>query len=353
MRKSPPLRVSDGQIIEAYDRLGNVWKVGLELGMSGQGVHKRLKKLGHEDKDKWTDEQLGILKTAYSAVGAEGPIRLDELAQRLGRHKSNICRKARKLGLTSKGRQKTLELGEQISLRLKTWMATHQHPRGAFKGGKVIRICPTCGRFFDVFPRSPQKYCDGRCSRLKRQSEGHQGYSKTGKRPDLNNQYFRSRWEANYARYLNLIMANDKDVVGWEYEVDTFEFRRIKRGTRFYTPDFKVHFADGHFEYHEVKGWKHPKGETALKRFTKYFPEHKLIIIEEDWFQAANRQGLPALVIGWEKPSRNNDAGIIPNDAYIVRIEAEKRISTLEEDVTEVYLGEPIRVVENLDNKRA
>jgi len=62
---------------------------------------------------------------------------------------------------------------------------------------------------------------------------------KAGKRADLGNRFFRSKWEANYARYLEW-MKNRGEITDWDYECDTFEFGRIKRGGRFYTPDFKV-----------------------------------------------------------------------------------------------------------------
>ena len=58
--------------------------------------------------------------------------------------------------------------------------------------------------------------------------------------------------------------------------------------------------ANGTVEYHEVKGWRYPKGETALKRMAKYYPKIKIVVIDEEWFKAVNRQGLPAMIEGWE-----------------------------------------------------
>ena len=134
------------------------------------------------------------------------------------------------------------------------------------------------------------------------QPQGRQGYARSGKRADLNGQYFRSRWEANYARYLNWLIGStvDSGIISWKYEAQTFEFTKIKKGTRFYTPDFRVELASGAVEYHEVKGWRHPKGETALKRMAKYYPHIKIIILDEEWFKAVSRQGLPSLIEGWE-----------------------------------------------------
>ena len=55
------------------------------------------------------------------------------------------------------------------------------------------------------------------------------------------------------ARYLNWLISRG-ELVSWEYEPDTFEFVKIKRGSRFYTPDFKLKEMDGSTVYWEVKG---------------------------------------------------------------------------------------------------
>jgi len=101
--------------------------------------------------------------------------------------------------------------------------------------------------------------------------------SKGGFREDIQI-YVRSSWEANYCRYLNWLKANGK-IKAWSYETETFPFP-IKRGAIDYKPDFKVEYADGHIEYHEVKGWLDPTSKTKLKRMAKYYPDIKLILID-------------------------------------------------------------------------
>lgn len=99
--------------------------------------------------------------------------------------------------------------------------------------------------------------------------------SKSGKRKDLDNQFFRSKTEANFARYLRQVLKED-----YQYETKTFYFEKIKRGIRSYTPDFYVESKDC---YYEVKGWLDPHSVTKLKRFKKYYPDEfrKLIIIKQ------------------------------------------------------------------------
>ena len=95
--------------------------------------------------------------------------------------------------------------------------------------------------------------------------------------------YFRSKWEANYALYLDWLIAQ-KQIKAWEYEADMFMFEQIKLGTRSYRPDFKVFTNDGLFEYHEVKGYMDSKSKTKLKRMAKYYPEVKLILIDKEYY---------------------------------------------------------------------
>jgi len=117
-----------------------------------------------------------------------------------------------------------------------------------------------------------------------------------GKRPDLDNQYFRSSWEANYARYLNWLVQQGT-IARWGYEVDTYEFP-VKRGSRFYTPDFKVYDHDGQFEYHEIKGYMDQRSATKLKRMAKYYPDIRVILIAKDEYKAVAKW--KRLIPNWE-----------------------------------------------------
>ena len=99
---------------------------------------------------------------------------------------------------------------------------------------------------------------------------------------DINGEimFFRSKWEVNYALYLNFLVKQ-KQIKRWTYEEDMFIFEEIKLGTRSYRPDFKIYNNDKSIEYHEVKGWMTSKSRTKIKRMAKYYPEIKLIIIDK------------------------------------------------------------------------
>jgi len=123
--------------------------------------------------------------------------------------------------------------------------------------------------------------------------------SKKGKREDLNHLFVRSSWEANYARYLNYLIAT-KQIKSWSYEPETFEFKSIKKGTRFYTPDFRIVNYDGTIEYHEVKGWMRPKAKTQIKRFKKYYPHLKFVLIDSKLYKELVKS-YAKTIPNWEK----------------------------------------------------
>ena len=87
--------------------------------------------------------------------------------------------------------------------------------------------------------------------------------AKGGYREDLKH-FFRSTWEANIARYYKYIGES------YIYEYKEFEFKGIKRGSRFYKPDFFLVVVN---RWVEVKGWFRKLDKTKLKRFKKYYPE--------------------------------------------------------------------------------
>ena len=118
-----------------------------------------------------------------------------------------------------------------------------------------------------------------------------------GKRLDLGNRYFRSMWEANYARYLNWLLDLG-EVREWQYESIEFEFP-VKRGTRFYKPDFWVTWKEGKSEYVEIKGWMDGKSKTQLARMAKYHPAVKVRVIGPKEYLHLKRQ-VSRLVPNWE-----------------------------------------------------
>ena len=117
---------------------------------------------------------------------------------------------------------------------------------------------------------TPEKCRPGKITHAKGNAAG-------GKRTDLGNRFFRSKWEANYARYLNILQASGV-VQRWEYEPKEFAFP-VERGARFYRPDFRVFFGDGSAEWVEIKGYLDPTSKTKLRRMAEFYPNEKIKLI--------------------------------------------------------------------------
>lgn len=170
---------------------------------------------------------------------------------------------------------------------------------------RVPKTCVICGKIKLIKPSKnlagQGTYCSRECMAIgySKINMNTNAYSRTksGKREDLNGLFVRSSWEANYARYLNWLISVNQ-ISSWEYEKDTFEFP-IKRGSKFYTPDFKVFNLDATFEYHEVKGWMDAKSKTKLSRMKRYYPAIKLVLIgEKPYKEIASKVG--RMIPNWE-----------------------------------------------------
>lgn len=301
-------------------------EIGDYLGRSEGSVRTKCHRIGLNTKkeSQWTEEELSLLKELYSQNDGLW-FSLDEIADKIGRSRWGVAMKASRIGLGDYERKKP---GGRIERRkfkgdreaelkyrsevMRNWYKNNEHPRG-FSGKYHSEETKK------IIKKKSQEYFDNELpmetairinksmeTRLKNYGtlapihfrEGNM-YSRTkgGKREDLNDMYFRSSWEANYARYLNFLMDNE-EIIKWEYEVDKFDFP-VERGTREYTPDFKIFENDGRIVYHEVKGWMDAKSKTKLKRMAKYYPEEVVIIVGEDEYKAISKQ-VRNLIPNWE-----------------------------------------------------
>lgn len=180
------------------------------------------------------------------------------------------------------------------------WASGSNNPQ--WKGGRPMAICVACGKEYEGSYDGKSIVCSLRCwgaVKTKLVPGRPHPTGKGGKRPDLGDVYFRSRWEANWARYLNWLISIG-EIASWSFEPDTFEFKKIKKGTKFYTPDFKVTNKDGSIEYHEIKGWLTQKGKTQLKRMAKYYPEIKIVLVRKDYYRSVANK-VSALIPNWER----------------------------------------------------
>jgi hypothetical protein len=184
----------------------------------------------------------------------------------------------------------------------------------------VEKQCKTCGIGFRSAQSSKRIYCSSKCSANDNEMQSRRIETLNSKpRPTMYSSarkgwvefaekriFARSRWEANYARYLEW-MKSIGEILEWDHEPRTFWFEKIKRGVRSYLPDFRVVMKSGAVEWHEVKGWMDSKSATKIKRMAKYYPKETLRIFSTPWFKDATRN-LAGIIPGWEKDSKSANA---------------------------------------------
>lgn len=280
----------------------------------------------------WSDEDVEWLRSNYPTVGrlaaathlgrGEGSIRwkASELRLKQDRRspffkdwrrraaKSKVGKKRPEQGLVMKrlhaeGKfEVTPERRAAISDRMKLWYATHPHPRGMLGKHHAPEVAAALvarnrARWANMSPddigRIVLKAAMTRRAKGVTPAKWGRGSWKSAWREIGGKRHFyRSRWEANYARYLEWRKSRG-EILEWEHEPETFWFEGIKRGVVSYLPDFRVTLSDGSVEFHEVKGWMDDRSRTTIRRMAKYHPGVVLKVIE-----AKEYKGLEATV-GW------------------------------------------------------
>jgi hypothetical protein len=315
---------------------------------SHQNAVPRAKLPGRGRAFVWTSEDDDRLRQDYAAYVTDG--RRTLLAAEMGVSPLLLCRKARALGLTDQRRHKSFGQPSRLkgqeadftkvqgtasdktlggmfgvsAFTVRNWWAAlglskdrhlvwkhTPHPRGATglvhtdetKRQQSARSKANWADPDAIF--NSEAFRQAKSDRMSARMAGHRNervYSrgKAGRRADLNDQFFRSSWEANYARYLNFLISNGK-IYRWEYEADTFWFEAIKRGTRSYTPDFKIWTrADSDPYYVEIKGWMDQKSRTRAARMKKYYPGVRIVLVEAPQYRAIART-IGGVLSAWEQ----------------------------------------------------
>ncbi len=110
--------------------------------------------------------------------------------------------------------------------------------------------------------------------------------------------YYRSRWEANFGRYLQMLKEQGQ-IKDWMHEPKAFWFDKIKRGVLSYLPDFLVIENDDTEIYYEVKGWMDDRSKTKLQRMKKYYPDVTLRLVDAKSYRRLAAR-VKALIPEWE-----------------------------------------------------
>lgn len=317
---------------ELIDRLADLYKdnktykeIALELDLRLAQVRQKISTLGMaKNQYKWSEDEERMLIDAYMNCDYSYELMLNDLSKKLKRLKSNVCRKARAFGLTDIARKQLPvemqkirkpkyatkeERNAATSRNSKAWIAKNGHPRGALgmkhteenKQKQSIRSKARMDAMSEeektamVMKAQKTRETNGTNHKPRHKTTWKGGWREIGGK----RKFFRSRWEANYAHYLEYLKTNNK-IIEWLHEPETFWFEGVKRGAVSYLPDFKVTNLDGSYEYHEVKGWMDDRSKTKLKRMAKYHPEVKLILVDVKVYEPLEKQMIP-LIPEWEK----------------------------------------------------
>jgi hypothetical protein len=307
-----PRKATDEQIINAYRTTASCKAVGKMFGMCAQSIHERLIKMNASNPvRKWTDSEIQTVSQVYASGIIRGDGKLKLLSESIGRTVPFISRKASELGLTSYNRSMTKENAKKISVRSVEWYKSNEHPKG-FKNhhhtenakNKISMSSLNKWKSMNEVEKSEHTLKALKARLSKSGVKPRSGCTwKAGWRTIGGvEKYYRSRWEANYARYLEWLKQRG-NIQSWEHEPETFWFESIKRGCRSYLPDFKVIEKNGETVYHEVKGWMDARSKTKIKRMAKYHPLVKLTVIDSKRYAKLEKQ-VAGLIPTWEQSTR-------------------------------------------------
>ncbi len=305
-------------------------EIAERIGTTKPSVRARITRLGIAKKAYWSEADVSALRALYEAAGADGVLRLSEFAVSIGKDKANVCRKAKELGLATNAKRKNVEqrkdrrkfqtaeeLSAHLSAEAKRRIAENGHPRGMLGKRHKPEVLALISK--QSTDRWAAMSDEERLAHTNKAIEtrmragftripgGGRGTWKAGWREiGGKRNYYRSRWEANYARYLQWL--KDRNVISdWAHEPETFWFEQIKRGVRSYLPDFRVWELDGSSSLHEVKGWMCSRSKTTLSRMAKYHPDQKIILIDGKQYRAI-RLKVMHLIPEWEDAARDGHA---------------------------------------------
>lgn len=312
-------------LLESYARLGSVHKVGQEFGVTGETARKRMIAAGWKPNTKWwTAEDDAVVREAFAG---SDPVDVKTIAARLGRSVASVHVRAHGLGVSCRRGQRRMSDAHKLRMmagaiaysrsqegraraaeRLRGVWARNGHPRGmlgkhhtqdvreAISAANTGRKVPVHQVEKSIKSRY-EKY--GSISTHRPHATWKAGWRTVGGKSI----YFRSRWEFNYAAYLESLRVSGS-VSSWVHEPKAFLLSTPGGRVRGYLPDFQVTLAAGDVQYHEVKGWMDERSREKLVLMSSQHPSAVIVLIDKAWFRK-HEKTLSQTIPGWEKRERN------------------------------------------------
>lgn len=278
--------------------------IATALGRTPSSIRKRCSVLSLNSRmRRVSEDEMELIRKWYldNEDSDNNDFHLEELSRILGRTRNYISRLAGYMGLTKYSRPLGEKSKREIGEAVKKSQLSKGHPRGMlgkkhtdeFKAfmskqvrGRVFTEEQIRVRVEKQTKTKIEKY--GTCRPHWLLSENAYSRTKSGKRDDLGGQFFRSSWEANYARYLNHLIDVGA-ILSWAFESKAFVFDGVVSGVCTYTPDFEVVTSDGSTEWHEVKGWMDENSKIRIARMAEYYPNEKLVVVGRKEYEAIDK----------------------------------------------------------------
>src|SRR3989344_337431 len=165
----------------------------------------------------------------------------------------------------------------------------HYTAKGKILVPRLIKRCLNCNKEFSTPRWRNRKYCSVNCSINEigsRPTSPKAARAKAGIRPDIDpSLYFFSRWEANFARILNLLK------IKWIFQPKTFNLETQKYTPDFYLPDKNT--------YIEIKNFLSVYSAKRDREFRKLYPSIKLeLILKLDYLKL--QEQFSPFIENWE-----------------------------------------------------
>lgn len=325
-----PWTEADDKFLKENHGTISLEEIAKQLGRPKASLRGRVTRIGISKKKLWSQEEEAALVALYEKAKGGGVLRLNEFAKSINRDPGNVSRKAGLMGLETNPSRRTVDQRKEkarvyatneewrasISERTKRRFKENGHPRGMLGKHHSTearqRLSGTGKAYWASLTEAERiahtdkavatvKANGGRTVAQLPRGTWKAGWREIGGKRN----FYRSRWEANYARYLEWLKSLG-EITEWQHEPETFWFEAIRRGVRSYKPDFRV-WEKGGSALHEVKGWMDDRSRTCLKRMAKYYPNEKLVLIDGRQYRAI-RLKVMGMIEGWEDAKRDAHA---------------------------------------------
>lgn len=247
------------------------------------GIYERTKPNWNKGLTKETDERITRNALSNTTCGYEVqicPTCDKSFLNKQILHKKIHC--SRECNDKSPIRRAKIGAHNKVSQIGNCHRAGHHVPR-------ITITCLICGNRFIALSSHNRRFCSNKCAvvfKISNNFNSH-GYGKCKFRKDLD-KFFRSTWEANFARVLNLLK------IVWEYESKECRFNLDILGTLildFYLPELNL--------YIEVKGQLMDDCKRKWEKFLELYPNKKVLVLDGKAYKVITKI-FKSLIIEWE-----------------------------------------------------